>query len=325
MTASSFSARAGMSDVSDEARAALLRIAVVSLLAHAFFSAFSAFAFSTFLIPPYPAWLQTPSNQVVMRVGYTYGGQTTVVLGAVAGFAFLASCIGITRTWMVFAAAFVLSLGAELTGTATGLPFGVYGYTDQLGYKIIGLVPFNIPTSWFYMLVASLGICGRFLAPKDDHVSKWWWSLVGGLVLTAWDVSMDPAMVKTTHWVWSVPDLSQASSFARIIGTPFFFGMPLTNWLGWLLTGVLVARVMLALVPPSTWVRAVAPSNLPLWLYAVNGLLPLAICFAQDMLLAGVLGTIAMALPLIAAVRAAPRVLPTRDAATLRPVSVSGR
>jgi putative membrane protein len=79
--------------------------------------------------------------------------------------------------------------------------------------------------------------------------------------------------------------------------------MPLTNWLGWLLTGVLVARVMLALVPPTTWARELSPSRLPLALYAVNGLLPLAICFAQDMVLAGVLGTIAMGVPLVAALR----------------------
>ncbi len=306
MTARTFATDATMSDTDSTTREQLLRIATIALMAHAAFSAFSAFAFSTFLIPPYPAWLQTPSNQAVMRVGYTYGGQTTVVLGAVAGFTFLASCIGMARTWMVFAVAFFLSLGAELAGTATGLPFGVYGYTDQLGYKVAGLVPFNIPTSWFYMLVASLAICGRFLPAKDDGLSKWWWALVGGLVLTAWDVSMDPAMVKTTHWLWNVPDLSHASAFSRFLGTPFFFGMPLTNWLGWLLTGILVARAMLALVPPSVWARLVSPSKLPLALYAVNGLLPLAICFAQDMVLAGVLGTIAMVLPLVAALRAAP-------------------
>ena len=288
---------------SPEANATLLRVAMIALAVHAFCSAFSAFAFSTFLIPPFPAWLQEPQNQAVMRAGYMYGGQTTVVLGAVAGFAFLASCIGVKRTSIVFAVAFTLSLASELTGTSTGLPFGVYGYTDQLGYKIAGLVPFNIPTSWFYMLVASLAICGRFLPAKDDSLSRWWWALVGGLVLTAWDVSMDPAMVKTTHWLWSVPDLSHASAFSRFIGTPFFFGMPLTNWLGWLLTGIFVARAMLALVPPSTWAGKVSPSNLPLALYAVNGLLPLAICFAQNMLLAGVLGSLAMALPLLAALR----------------------
>lgn len=128
-------------------------------------------------------------------------------------------------------------------------------------------------------------------AIRVSNASKWWWSLIGGLVFTAWDVSMDPAMVKTTHWLWNVPDLSGNSVISRSLGTPFFFGMPLTNWLGWLLTGILVARAMLAIVPPSVWVRDVAGERVPIWLYAVNGLLPLAICFAQDMVLAGVLGT----------------------------------
>ncbi len=293
--------------VGAEARTRLFRIATIALIGHAALSAFSAFAFSTFLIPPYPAWLMTPTNQAVMRIGYTFGGQTTVVLGAIAGLAFLAACIGVSRAWKVFAVAFSLSLGAELLGTGTGLPFGVYKYTDQLGYKIAGLVPFNIPTSWFYMLVASLAMCGRFLPAKDDRVSKWWWSLVAAVVLTAWDVSMDPAMVKTTHWLWFVPDLSTQSALFQFIGKPIFFGMPLTNWLGWLLTGILVARAMLMLVPPTAWVEKTSRSALPLYLYAINGMLPLAICFAQDMVLAGVLGTVAMAIPLAASVlRGAP-------------------
>jgi putative membrane protein len=242
-------------------------------------------------------------NLKVYAIGISYGGQTTVVLGAIAGLAFLAYCIGVRRAALVFAVSFAMSLTSELTGTSTGLPFGAYGYSDQLGFKIAGLVPFNIPTSWFYMLVASLAICGRLLPSTDDSKTKWWWALVGGIVLTAWDVSMDPAMVKTNHWSWHVPDLSGESPVTRFIGTPFFFGMPLTNWLGWLLTGILVARAMLALVPPSVWARQVSPSRLPLVLYGVNGLLPIAICLAQDMVLAGVLGTIAMAVPLVAALR----------------------
>jgi uncharacterized membrane protein len=285
------------------AQTRLFRIATIALIGHAALSAFSAFAFATFLIPPYPDWLMTPTNQAVMKIGYTFGGQTTVVLGAIAGFAFLAACIGVSRTTKVFAVAFILSLGSELLGTGTGLPFGVYKYTDQLGYKIGGLVPFNIPTSWFYMLVASLAMCGRFLPAKDDNASKWWWSLVASFVLTAWDVSMDPAMVKTTHWLWFVPDLSAEPAFIQFIGKPIFFGMPITNWLGWLLTGILVARAMLMLVPPTTWVAKTSKSQLPVYLYAVNGLLPLAICFAQDMVLAGVLGTVAMAIPLVATLR----------------------
>jgi len=181
-------------------------------------------------------------------------------------------------------------------------------------------VPFNIPTSWFYMLVASLAMCGRFLKGKDDNASKWWWSLVGGVVLTLWDVSMDPAMVKTTHWIWEIGDLSNRSAFEQAIGNPIFYGMPITNWLGWLLTGILVARVMLAIVPPSEWVAKVAPHRLPIALYAINGLLPLAICFRWDMVPAGILGTIAMAIPLWAALRNDPAPLTSLGTKPMNPV-----
>lgn len=297
-------------------RWSLLRVAMLALMAHAAFTLFSSYAFSTFLVPPYPDWLQTPTNQRVMALGYAFGGATTVTLGAIAGLCFLWHAVGARRAWTVVALSISLAFLSEYLGTTTDYPFGAYEYTSQLGYKLLGRVPFNIPTSWFYMLVASLAIVARCAQAKDDTTTRWWWALVAGVVLTAWDVSMDPAMVKTQHWVWQVGDLSDRSAFMQFIGTPFFFGMPLTNWLGWLLTGTLVARVMLAIVPPSMWARDVAPHRVPLLLYAVNGVLPIAICFAQGMALAGVLGTIAMAIPLGCALRM-PQVLPatTRVAA----------
>ena len=284
----------------------LLRIAGLLLLAHLFCSAFSAFAFSTFLLPPYPEWLQTPQNQKVMVLGYTYGGATTVTLGALSGLAFLAWAVGTRKALITCAVSILLAFMSEYAGTVTDYPFGAYEYTSQLGYKIFGRVPFNIPTSWFYMLVGSLAICGRFLPAKDDNASRWWWAFVGGVVLTLWDVSMDPAMVKTNHWFWQIGDLSNRSAFEQAIGNPVFFGMPITNWLGWLLTGIIVARVMLAIIPPSEGVVKVAPHNLPIALYATNGLLPLAICFRWDMVPAGILGTLAMAIPLWAALRRSP-------------------
>jgi uncharacterized membrane protein len=297
--------------MSDAASQRALRIAMVCLLAHASASVFSGIAFSTFLAPPVPAWLSTPENQKTATFLFRWGGQSTVVLGALAGVFHAASRFGQRRAWMVFGLAFSITLGAELMGTGTGFPFGPYGYTSQLGYLIAGLVPFNIPTSWFYMLYAALAICGRLLPATDDGRSKWWWAAVASVVLTAWDVSMDPAMVRTNHWLWHIPASTvNGSPFIRFLGAPFFFGMPLTNWLGWLVTGFLVARVMLWVVPPSQWARQVSPSNFPLVLYAVNGILPIAICFSHDMVLAGVLGLVAMGIPLVAALRAGWRTNP---------------
>lgn len=305
-----------------------LRIAIFCLMAHAILSAFSAFAFATFLSPPLPDWLRTPTNMKVYAIGYAWGGQTTVVLGALAGILHAMGRLGTRSALTIFGVSFTVSLGAELLGTYSGLPFGVYSYTNLLGFKILDLVPFNIPTSWFFMLYASLAICGRLLPAKDDRTSKWWWALIAGVVLTAWDVSMDPAMVKTRHWVWSIPDLGGASAVSQFIGREMFYGMPLTNWLGWLLTGIIVARLMLAIVPPSRWARDVAPSSFPLVLYGVNGLLPITICLRQDMPWAGGLGLLAMAIPLGLAWRAgapAASAEPTRHAAIgVRDVAVAG-
>jgi putative membrane protein len=288
------------------------RAAQLALIGHVALLVFSGIAFATFLAPPAPAWLQAPANQRVAAFMFMFGGQTTVVLGALAGLLHAASRLGWRTALLVFAAAFSISLASELTGTTTGYPFGPYSYTTQLGYLIGGRVPFNIPTSWFFMLYSSLAICGRMLAPRDDSASRWRWAAIAALVLTAWDVSMDPAMVATTHWLWHLPSLENASVVRRVLLAGFFYGMPLTNWLGWLLTGFVVARVMLAIVPPSRWAERVSPSRLPLVLYAANGVLPLLICAGRGMWWAVGLGAGAMAIPLLLAMRRSVRATAAR-------------
>jgi len=275
----------------------------LALAGHVVLLVVSGIAFATFLAPPTPAWLQTPANQKVAAFMFTFGGQTTVVLGALAGVLHAAGRLGWRTAVGIFVVAFSISLASELTGTTTGYPFGPYSYSTQLGHLIGGRVPFNIPTSWFYMLYSSLAICGRLLVPRDDSASKWRWAAVAALVLTAWDVSMDPAMVATTHWFWHLPSLEGASAFRRVFLSGFFYGMPLTNWLGWLATGLVVARAMLAIVPPSRWAERVSPSRLPLVLYAANGVLPLMICAGRGMWWAVTLGAAAMGIPLVLAVR----------------------
>ena len=296
------------------ARAGLpLRLATIALVAHAALSVFSAYAFSTFLAGPPPAWLQSPANQHVLLLGWRFGGPTCVVLGALAGLLHATGRLSARKALGMFAVGFSISLAAELTGTFTGYPFGPYSYTAQLGYRVLGLVPFNIPTSWFYMLYCSLAICGRLLRPaatadgsatrSAQSREKWKWAAVAAFVLTAWDVSMDPAMVRTTHWLWHLKPAAEQSAFMRLFTGDLFYGMPLTNWLGWLLVGTLVARAMLAIVPPTEIAERVSPSRFPLLLYAVNGVLPIAICASHGMGWAAALGTVAMGLPLALAMR----------------------
>jgi uncharacterized membrane protein len=123
----------------------------------------------------------------------------------------------------LLALVFGVSLLFESVGVATGWVYGPYHYTDKLGPKFLGLVPYLIPVAWFMMSYPSFVIADR-LIPAGRK--RWQRILsvaaVGGLVMTAWDVIMDPVMVAGGHWVWDTDGA--------------YFGIPLQNFWGWWLT-----------------------------------------------------------------------------------------
>ena len=85
-----------LADAPAEHAALVRRAAVACLVAHAALTLFSAYAFSTFLAGPPPAWLQSPGNQAILRLGWRFGGPSCVVLGALAGLLHAAGRLGQT-------------------------------------------------------------------------------------------------------------------------------------------------------------------------------------------------------------------------------------
>ena len=135
---------------------------------------------------------------------------------------------GWSRAMRLLALVFGVSLLFESVGVATGLVYGPYHYTDKLGPLFLGLVPYLIPVAWFMMSYPSFVIADRLIPVSWK---RWQRILcvaaVGGLVMTAWDLVMDPIMVAGGHWVWD--DLLSKSNGA-------YHGIPLQNFWGWWLT-----------------------------------------------------------------------------------------
>ena len=242
----------------------------------------------------------------IMRLSFRFAGPLYVLLGTACAMAFLGGTLGWRRAIALAATASVLALGAELVGTSAGLPFGDYRYSGLLGYRILGLVPFPIPLSWFYMLLGSLVIMARLTTGLDHVRTRWKWALGAGLLMVAWDISMDPAMVKTGHWSWGTGEMFQnlPDGMVAFFTADAFYGMPLSNWFGWLLTATLIARAMLGIVPPARVRAKLAPSTLPVALYLANGVMPVALCLRDGFWWAAALGTLAMAWPAVMALRA---------------------
>ena len=176
--------------------------------------------------------------------------------------------------WLApFAAVCGVALLAEWVGTSTGLPFGEYRYTELLGPKIDGKVPWLIPVSWFLMALPSFALAAGKAGPR---ISQWF---LGAVVLTAWDLSLDPAMsYLSPYWVWETEGA--------------LYGMPLLNVLGWLVTGVVLMAVL-----DATGARGLVAAA-PRGFLAGYYLTVLAMSFGM-VLVSGLWISVALTLPLV--------------------------
>jgi putative membrane protein len=111
----------------------------------------------------------------------------------------------------------------ESVGVLTGRIYGPYHYTAHLGPRFLGLVPYAIPMAWFMMMYPAYVIADNLLpARMPEWKRKLSLAALGGVVMTAWDIVMDPVMVAGGSWVWEVDGA--------------YFGVPLQNYWGWWLT-----------------------------------------------------------------------------------------
>ena len=168
--------------------------------------------------------------------------------------------LGWRRTLLLLFLTFSISLLFECVGVVTGLIYGPYHYTDKLGYKVLDMVPVLIPIAWFMMTYPSYMIAARLVPTmKSIHVWRLLVAAVGALVMTAWDLAMDPMMVAGDHWVWEQPGA--------------YFGIPLHNYWGWWLTIFITFLLFLNLarVRPGQVSASESFITLAVWCYALVG------------------------------------------------------
>ncbi len=178
---------------------------------------------------PHPEWWNNSATGVaVFNFGMSYAGSLHILFGAATMFLFGLLFVGTRKTLTFFCASTLISLSMELLGTSTGYPFGPYAYTNLLGFKILGFVPYSIPLSWFYMGFASYLLACLIVKRLGWRRATLWSLLLGGYFLTVWDLSLDPAMASESlpihFWIWYKPGP--------------YFGMPIQNLIGWSITGL---------------------------------------------------------------------------------------
>ncbi|MBN1218260.1 MAG: carotenoid biosynthesis protein [Anaerolineae bacterium] len=175
-------------------------------------------------------WVVTMISLPILR--YFWGGMgerggivAGVGLQAVTVVFILYHAWGLWRTVWTAVSVTGLAWGTEAIGSSTGFPFGAYHYTDILQPQVMH-VPLLIPLAWLMMLPPAWAVAERLTGVKRGLA----FIVVSALAMTAWDLFLDPQMVTWGLWVWENPG--------------GYFGIPWSNYLGWLLASALITVIV---------------------------------------------------------------------------------
>ena len=131
----------------------------------------------------------------------------------------------------------------ETTGVVTGFPYGPFYYGDSLGPKVAGLIPYLLPLSWAPLVLGAVAATAPPASSRRPprrvlHI------LSAAILLALVDGVLDPGAASLGFWVW--PEGGG------------YYGVPLTNYLGWLLSSAVAAALLLAL-RRRRWGRSAPP------------------------------------------------------------------
>lgn len=108
----------------------------------------------------------------------------------------------------------------ESVGVATGWPYGAFGYQTALGPTAFD-VPVALPLFWLPILLNGLLLAVRYVGPRADGRTTV--AAAAVLLVVGLDGVLDPGAVALGFWGWDDPGR--------------YYGVPLRNFAGWVLSG----------------------------------------------------------------------------------------
>lgn len=118
----------------------------------------------------------------------------------------------------------VFGYAIEAFGVAAGFPYGEFFYGDSLGGKFLGIVPYLLPVSYVPLVIGAVAASWR------PDGSRLFFVLRSAMLLTLIDGVLDPGATALGFWVW--PDGG------------FYYGVPASNYAGWVLTSILASALL---------------------------------------------------------------------------------
>jgi putative membrane protein len=118
----------------------------------------------------------------------------------------------------------IFAVSIESFAIVTGFPYGSFSYGSGLGPKVFDLAPPAIFLAWVPMVIGALESVKYYLGQK-------YLIPLTAVFLVIADLVIDPGAYALGIWIWHTPG--------------FFYGVPLQNFFGWLLSGLLGVSILI--------------------------------------------------------------------------------
>jgi uncharacterized membrane protein len=116
-------------------------------------------------------------------------------------------------------------------GVVTAIPFGPFIYTNSAGPRFFDTLPWAIPFVWVIAIMNSRGVARLMLRPwRKLHAYGFWLIGITVALTVLFDLALEPyAAIVKHYWLWHETRLPWT-----------WGGAPVTNFLGWLVTALLI-------------------------------------------------------------------------------------
>lgn len=161
---------------------------------------------------------------VVIPAELNFVSGINVILFALPAFWAASRWLGRRDAVLLFAVLGVLALAIETCAIITRFPYGHFAYSDLLGYRLFGYTPWTVALAWTPLLLAAYAVARRTV---DNFFGR---IVLVPLLLVVFDLVIDAGAVRLGFW--------------RYEGGGVYYGVSVSNFVGWIFSGAIGAIVL---------------------------------------------------------------------------------
>ena len=163
-------------------------------------------------------------TNISISAAYTFAAAFAILLFAAPTYIKTVRQLKWKKALIILGGLGLFAIAIETFAIKTGIPYGQFSYGEGLGGKILGVTPWTIAFAFPPLLLLGFWFGKKFSNSIGRIVA-----ITAGITVFT-DIVLDPAAVSMGMWSWNDPG--------------FYYGVPLINYFGWLVTATLGALLL---------------------------------------------------------------------------------